>query len=113
MGSFYVPFFSSVQWCQTKRSSFSNIFHYIHIQATTVLKRSGLGCYIGHIFAGEFGYADITLLAPTRSSMVRLYGNIGAEYTCKLNGYYTRFVHLVQDDIISLIFVSLYVGVQQ
>ncbi len=39
------------------------------------LKRSALGYYIGHVFAGAFGYADdITLLAPTtgRSSMARL-----------------------------------------
>ena len=34
------------------------------------LKSSGVGCYIGHVFAGAFGYADdIILLAPTRSSM--------------------------------------------
>ena len=34
------------------------------------LKDSGVGCYIGHAFAGAFAYADdIILLAPSRSSM--------------------------------------------
>ncbi len=37
------------------------------------LKKSGLGCYIDHVFSGAFGNADdITSLALTRSSMARL-----------------------------------------
>ncbi len=34
------------------------------------LKQSGVGCYIGHMFAGAFGYAvNVSLLSPTRKSM--------------------------------------------
>ena len=34
------------------------------------LRDSGVGCYIGNIFMGAFGYADdVILLAPTRSAM--------------------------------------------
>ncbi len=34
------------------------------------LKKSGLGCYIFHIFAGAFGYADdVRLVSQTRKSM--------------------------------------------
>ena len=60
------------------------------------LKRSGLGCYIGHVFAGAFGYADdITLLAPTRSSMVRLLciaQNFSAEYKFMINSTKSKLI---------------------
>jgi hypothetical protein len=37
------------------------------------LKRSGVGCYIGHIFVGALAYADdIILLAPTRAALTKM-----------------------------------------
>ncbi len=60
------------------------------------LKRCGLGCYIGHLFAGAFGYADdITLLAPTRSSMTRLLciaQNFSAEYKLMFNSSKSKLI---------------------
>ena len=37
------------------------------------LRKLGVGCYIGNIFCGAFGYADdVTLLAPTRGALRKL-----------------------------------------
>ena len=37
------------------------------------LRKSGLGCHVGGLFAGAVGYADdLLLLAPSRSGMERL-----------------------------------------
>ena len=34
------------------------------------LKKLGVGCYIGNLYCGSFGYADdVTLLAPTRTAL--------------------------------------------
>ena len=37
------------------------------------LKRSGVGCYMGSVFAGAFGYADdLKLLTPTVTAMRKM-----------------------------------------
>ena len=39
----------------------------------TLLRKSGVGCYVGGIFAGVVGYADdLLLLSPSRSGMQRM-----------------------------------------
>ena len=53
------------------------------------LKQAGLGCYIGHLFAGIVGYADdINLLAPTKaalSKMLDITNQFGVEFKIKFN----------------------------
>ena len=37
------------------------------------LQQAGLGCHIGHLFAGAFGYAnDATLLSPAKYALLKM-----------------------------------------
>ena len=53
------------------------------------LKRSKIGCYIGNMFCGAWGYADdISILAPSRNAMKLMLSvceNFGADYDVKFN----------------------------
>ena len=45
------------------------------------LKDCGVGCYIGHVFAGALAYADdVVLLAPTKSAL---------SHILEMSSYYT------------------------
>ncbi|MEE4247180.1 MAG: reverse transcriptase family protein [Kangiellaceae bacterium] len=49
------------------------------------LSRSGVGCYIGNVFCGSFGYADdITLLAPSIHALKTML-NVCSEYAHDFN----------------------------
>ena len=60
------------------------------------LKQSGIGCYIGNVFAGAFGYADdVTLLAPTQTSintMLEIVRKFGLEFNVKFNPCKTKLL---------------------
>ena len=60
------------------------------------LNASGVGCHIGHLFAGALGYADdIVLMAPTKSALTRMLG-IAAEcaedLSLKFNGTKSKYL---------------------
>ena len=57
---------------------------------------SGVGCYLGHVFAGALAYADdIVLLAPTKSALTRML-SVASEcadmLSLKFNGTKSQYV---------------------
>ncbi len=54
-----------------------------------MFEMSGLGCYIGHIFAGNLCYADdMKPLSPTRKGlqkMIDIYKEFGIEFDVNYN----------------------------
>ena len=91
-----------IRWGETTTSLFnvsngvkqggvlSPILFSIYIDELFVqLKQAGLGCYIGHLFAGIVGYADdINLLAPTKAALSKkldITNQFGVEFKIKFN----------------------------
>ncbi len=71
---------------------------YMDYELLIRLKKSGLGCYIGHIFVGAFGYADdVSLLSPTGKSinlMSRIAWQYGTDRAVIFNPTKSKFVAL-------------------
>ena len=62
----------------------------------TSLRDSGVGCYLGHLFAGALAYADdIVLLAPTKSAISRMLSiasDCAQELSLKFNGTKSQYL---------------------
>ena len=64
-----------------------NIYMYLDILLCK-LKDKGVGCHIGHMYAGCLAYADITLLAPSvggLQKMLQVCEECGFEYFVEYN----------------------------
>ena len=49
----------------------------------TMLKESGIGCYVGCTFVGALAYADdVVLLCPTKTGLLKML-NICKHFSCK------------------------------
>ena len=62
------------------------------------LKRSGLGCYVGHVFCGGLGYADdVVVMAPTESAlrrMLRICSEFADEFSLIFNPAKSKYIAL-------------------
>jgi hypothetical protein len=60
------------------------------------LKNAGIGCHIGNVFAGVFGYADdLSLLAPTKHAlkvMLQICTDFSKEYSVLFNPTKSKFI---------------------
>jgi hypothetical protein len=99
-----------VKWCNSISDSFlasngvkqggvlSPILFTIYMDCLLQkLRMSGTGCYIGHVFAGAFAYADdLVLLAPTRGSMeilINICEEFSQEFSISFNATKSKHIY--------------------
>ena len=89
------------QWSQTTWGNVTLIIYYVHVYIDVLLcrlKRSGYGCYIGHMFCGALGYADdVIIMAPTVTAtkqMLNICADYGIQYNVLFNPYQTKCIHI-------------------
>merc|ERR1712215_655498 len=65
------------------------------------LKQNGIGCHIGHLFAGVFGYADdLILLSPLLTglkNMIKICEEYAAEHDILFNGKNSKYLIFGKD----------------
>ena len=80
----------------------SPLFYSIYIDdLLEKLKRNGIGCHIGHHFAGAFGYADdLILLSPSLTglmNMIKICEDYACEHDILFNGKKSKYLIFGKD----------------
>jgi len=64
------------------------------------IRKSGVGCYIGHVFVGALAYADdVTLLAPTPQAMrhmLKICEEYGKRFSIVFNATKSAWLHVTK-----------------
>ena len=78
------PFWRNL-WNIIGATSGTSLFSVYMDELLSWLRKSGVGCHVGGVFAGAVGYADdLLLLAPSRSAMDKMF-KLCEKYAVKTN----------------------------